>query len=205
MRKFFLVALLFVSQFAWAEEPKKDDKPAEKPAEKQTVNKPVIKDGAAEKAETKVEVKVEELPLHEHPTLVHMLTKSNTLRQRVGLRPHRINAKLTKAAQDHANYMAATHTMDHYNNGGYQGRAVRHGFKGFVLENIAMGQPSVDSVFNTWQNSGGHWASIISNTAEAGFGYQISPNGTCFWCSVYGTEKEVPAVIVEAVPDDKKG
>lgn len=127
--------------------------------------------------------------LHEHPTLVAMLTKSNELRQRVGLKPHRMNAKLTKAAQDHANYMAATHTMDHYNNGGYQGRAVRHGFRGFVLENIAMGQPSVDSVFNTWQNSGGHWAAIISNTAEAGFGYQISANGTCFWCSVYGTVK----------------
>ena len=197
MRKYFLVALLFVSQFAWADEPKKDDKPAEKPAEKQTVNKPVIEVTSPDKAV--------ELPLHEHPTLVHMLTKSNELRQRVGLRPHRINAKLTKAAQDHANYMAATHTMDHYNNGGYQGRAVRHGFKGFVLENIAMGQPSVDSVFNTWQNSGGHWASIISNTAEAGFGYQISASGTCFWCSVYGTEKEEPAVVAEVVPDNKKG
>ena len=193
MRKYFLVALLFVSSFAWADEPKQDDQPAEK----QTANKPVIEMVSPEKAAEPV--------LHEHPTLVKMLVKSNELRQRIGLRPHRINAKLTKAAQDHANFMAATHSMDHYSNAGPNGRAARHGFRAGVLENIAMGQQSVDHVFTTWQNSGGHWAAIISNTSDAGFGYQISPNGTCFWCSVYATDPDAPTIVVEPVSLKKEG
>src|SRR5688572_27826910 len=62
-------------------------------------------------------------PLHRHPTLLAMLRRSNLIRRNVGLRPQRINPALTKAAQDHANYMAATGDFSHYTNGGYQYRA----------------------------------------------------------------------------------
>lgn len=134
--------------------------------------------------------RVEPTLLHEHPTLVSMLAKSNELRARVGLKPHRMSPKLTKAAQNHADYMARTHTMSHHNNRGYQQRARDAGFNGWVMENIAMGYRSVPQVFGAWRASGGHWAAITSNTAEAGFGYQISANGTCYWCAVYGTEKK---------------
>jgi hypothetical protein len=50
-----------------------------------------------------------------------------------------------------------------------------------------MGQGNVPNVFNTWQNSGGHWASIISNTTDAGFGYALGRGGTPYWVAVYGT------------------
>jgi uncharacterized protein YkwD len=124
--------------------------------------------------------------LHEHPTLLRMLARNNELRRRVGLRPHRINPALTKAAQDHAVYMARTGSFSHYSNGGPQGRAARWGFGGGVRENIAMGQSDVGSAFNSWQNSSGHWASIISGTSDAGFGYAVDRGGRGYWVAVYG-------------------
>lgn len=134
--------------------------------------------------------------LHEHPTLQRMLARSNELRRQVGLRAHRMSPELTKAAQDQANYMAQTGSFSHYSNGGPWGRALRHRFfGGNVRENIAMGQGSVPHVFNTWQNSGGHWASIVSNTDEAGFGYAVGSGGTPYWVAVYGNApaKAAPA------------
>jgi hypothetical protein len=114
-----------------------------------------------------------------------MLRRNNDVRRRLGLRPHRLNPALTKAAQDHANYMARTAVFDHYANGGPQYRASRYGFRGGVLENIAMGSRSVNSTFAMWEGSSGHYASIVSGTSDAGFGYAISPSGHCYWVGVY--------------------
>lgn len=128
-----------------------------------------------------------EKPLHEHPTLLKMLARNNQLRQNRGLRPHRINPALTKAAQDHAAYMARTRVFSHYSNGGPGGRAVKHGFSAGVLENIGYGYGNVDSAFNGWFYSGGHFANMMSNTTDAGFGFALSPDGTPYWVAVYGT------------------
>jgi hypothetical protein len=124
-------------------------------------------------------------PLHRHPTLFSMLVRNNLIRRRVGLPPHRMNPALTAAAQDHANYMARTGQFSHYTNGGPQGRAYKYGFTGGVRENIAMGG-DVDTAFNMWQASGAHYASIVSNTTDAGFGYAIGPNGVAYFVGVYG-------------------
>lgn len=151
-----------------------------------TANKPVVT-GDSLKVEAQAEV-ARPRQLHEHPTLLRMLGRNNDLRRRVGLRPHRINPKLTKAAQDHAVYMARTGSFSHYSNGGPQGRASRWGFRGMVRENIAWGQYDVNDAFNSWQNSGGHWASIISGTTEAGFGYAVGADGRGYWVGLYGNE-----------------
>jgi len=115
-------------------------------------------------------------PLHRHPTLFGMLTRNNNIRRRVGLRPHRMNPALAAAAQDHANYMARTGQFSHYTNGSPQSRANKYGFGGGVLENIATGG-GLDNAFAMWQGSGAHYASIVSNTTDAGFGYAVGPNG----------------------------
>ncbi|MDX1945939.1 MAG: CAP domain-containing protein [Pirellulaceae bacterium] len=148
-----------------------------------------------------------EVQLHRHPTLFGMLRRNNEIRRGVGLRPHRMNPALTKAAQDHANYMAQTGQFSHYVNGGHQYRANKYGFRGGVRENIAMGTGSVAGAFGMWQNSGGHYASIVSGTTEAGFGYAVGPNGTPYWVGVYGSpaqgdvtgesEEEVAKAIAE--------
>ena len=126
------------------------------------------------------------VPLHEHPTLVRMLEENNRLRASVGLPPQKISPELTQAAQDHARYMARTGSFSHYSNGGPDGRAARHGFGGLAAENIAMGQPTVRSAFESWRSSGGHWANITSRASVAGFGYAISTNGSGYWVAMYG-------------------
>ena len=152
-------------------------------------------------------------PLHRHPTLFGMLRRSNDVRRRMGLRPHRLNPALTKAAQDHANYMAQTAQFSHYTNGGPQYRAGKYGFRGGVLENIAYGTRSVNSTFAMWEGSGGHYASIVSGTTDAGFGYAIAPNGQCYWVGVYanpakgdavGETEEQIAAALEAEKAEKK-
>lgn len=125
-------------------------------------------------------------PLHRHPTLFSMLVRNNHIRRRVGLFPHRMNPALAAAAQDHANYMARTGQFSHYTNGGPQGRANKYGFGGGVLENIATGG-GVDNAFVMWQNSGAHYASIVSRTTDAGFGYAVGANGATYFVGIYGT------------------
>jgi uncharacterized protein YkwD len=124
--------------------------------------------------------------LHEHPTLVRMLERNNALRRAVGLPPHRISPALTKAAQDHAWYMARSGAFSHDANGGPMYRAQRYGYRNLVRENIAMGQTSISEAFSGWQSSSGHWANIASGTRDAGFGYAISPDGSRYWVAVYG-------------------
>lgn len=125
--------------------------------------------------------------LHENRLLLGMLRRSNDLRSARNLTPHAISPELTKAAQDQAEYMARTASFSHYNNGGPGGRAARHGFNGSARENIAMGYATVDVAFVGWRNSGGHYASIVSNTTHAGFGYAESEGGTPYYVGVYGT------------------
>src|SRR5262245_30134419 len=146
--------------------------------------------------------------LHRHPTLFGMLVRNNNIRRRVGLRPHRINPALTAAAQDHANYMAKTGQFSHYTNLGPQGRANKHGFRGGVLENIATGG-GLDNAFVMWTNSGAHYASIVSGTTDAGFGYAVGPNGQTYYVGVYGTapisdtSSETEAEVSAAIEADK--
>jgi hypothetical protein len=101
--------------------------------------------------------------------------------------PHRINPALTAAAQDHANYMARTGQFSHYVNGGPQYRANKYGFRAGVRENIAYGSASIDGTFNQWVNSGPHYASIVSGTTEAGFGYAVNANGLAYWVGMYAS------------------
>jgi uncharacterized protein YkwD len=126
-------------------------------------------------------------PLHRHPTLFGMLQRNNQIRARAGLFGHRMNSALTAAAQDHANFMARTGQFSHYTNGGPQARAARYGFRGGVRENIAMNGNSPDQAFVQWTASGAHYASIVSGTTDAGFGYAVGSGGMAYFVGMYGT------------------
>jgi uncharacterized protein YkwD len=121
-----------------------------------------------------------------HPTILTMLTRNNATRTSRGMRPMILSARLTAAAQNHANYMARTGSFSHYTNGSPQGRVAQYGFRGGVLENIATGQPTVESAFNTWTASGAHYANMMSHSDVAGFGYAVGSNGQAYWVAVYG-------------------
>ncbi|WP_254514003.1 CAP domain-containing protein [Anatilimnocola floriformis] len=142
----------------------------------------------AKKAAAASPAKAAPVPLYQQPTMVTMLQRSNGIRGRVGLRAHRLNPALCQAAQNHAEYMAATGAFSHDVNLGYVGRARRFGFRGNVRENIGWNYATIDSAFAGWQGSGGHYAAIVSpETTEAGFGYAKSRNGQTYWVSVYGS------------------
>jgi hypothetical protein len=108
---------------------------------------------------------------------------------------------LTRVAQNHAQFMARTGSFSHYSNYGPWGRARRFGFRGNVRENIAMGYRNVPTAFTGWRNSGGHWASIVSDAPEVGFGYALSKSGTPYWVAVYGypttADKQAEAKLLE--------
>jgi uncharacterized protein YkwD len=144
------------------------------------------------------------VPLHQHPTMVTMLNHNNGIRGRVGLRGHRLNPALCKAAQNHAEYMASTGSFSHYTNGGYVERARRFGFRGNVLENIGYNYANTEHAFAAWQGSGAHYASIVSGTTDAGFGYARSPNGQTYWVSVYGAATAADIADAKAVFDRDK-
>jgi uncharacterized protein YkwD len=132
-------------------------------------------------------------PLHEHPTLVQMLDVNNELRATRGLSRHRISPELTKAAQKYAQYMAQTGSFSHYSNGSPMYRAQANDYWGLVRENIAYGTRNVSQTFSAWRNSGGHWASIVSDTQDVGFGYAIGPNGAQYWVAMYGYSSAEPS------------
>jgi hypothetical protein len=146
-------------------------------------------------------------PLHRHPTIFGMLVRNNNLRRRAGLFPHRMNPALVAAAQDHANYMARTGQFSHYTNGGPQGRAYKYGFGGGVRENIATGG-NVDTAFNMWTASGAHYASIVSGTTDAGFGYAVGPGGATYFVGLYGSgspgTSETEEQIAQALREEKE-
>jgi uncharacterized protein YkwD len=133
-------------------------------------------------------------PFHRQSVFLGMLRRNNDVRRRAGLFAHRLNPALTAAAQDHANYMARTGQFSHYVNGGPQYRANKYGFRAGVRENIAYGTRSIDGAFNMWVNSGAHYASIVSGTTEAGFGYAVSSSGTAYWVGVYASPARGDAV-----------
>ena len=145
--------------------------------------------------------------LHHHPTLLKMLQANNELRDGVGLAAQRISPELTKAAQDHALFMARTGNFSHGSNGGSNARAKRYGYPGRVRENIAMGHSTISEAFRGWRNSGGHWASIISPATEVGFGYAVNSRGTAYWVGVYGfpleKSKEVGSLAISDSDDDQ--
>lgn len=124
--------------------------------------------------------------LHRHPTLTRMLARNNQWRTAAGLAPQRLHPALTRAAQDHANYMARTGSFSHHSNGGPLARAARYGFQGLVRENLAMGQVTISEAFQSWRNSGGHWANVCCDAPAAGFGYAIDAAGNGYWVGVYG-------------------
>lgn len=105
---------------------------------------------------------------------------------------HRVSEELTKAAQDHAWYMARAHDRgtEDFNHRGGNGtpgqRASKFDYNGTVTENIARGYDSVDQTFAAWLKSPTHKDAIYGDSDDAGFGYAQAKDGTTYWVGLYG-------------------
>lgn len=140
---------------------------------------------AATEADADAEVKDEFL--HNHPSLVKMWKHSNAVRGQYNLPAQSMNPELTKAAQDHAWYMAKTGQFSHSVNGGFVARARRHNFRGSPAgEIILWNAKSIESTFQGWLNSPGHRAILLGNARKVGYGYAVARDGSTYWVGVFG-------------------
>ncbi|MEM9796075.1 MAG: CAP domain-containing protein [Pseudomonadota bacterium] len=102
-----------------------------------------------------------------------------------GLGSVQSDARLARAAQVQANWMAKNGVMTHTGPGGTRmaDRIRATGYKPcFAAENIAFGQPSVNAVMSSWMGSSGHRKNILHNRAtEAAVASAVDGVGQTYW------------------------
>ena len=125
-----------------------------------------------------------------------ILGLTNQERAKAGLKPLKLNNKLTQAAEKHSASMAEddffSHTGVHGSSVG--DRVTNSGYQySIVGENIAAGYRTAEQVVEGWMNSPGHRANILnSNYTEIGIGYEYLKNDTGsvnynhYWTQVFG-------------------
>jgi len=101
-----------------------------------------------------------------------LLKKTNEVRARHGRAPLRMSPHLMESARRHASWMASagslTHTSDQ------------------VAENIAWGQEDVDAAIDSWMNSPGHRANMLSEEyTEIGVAGYYVEGGRIYWCQQF--------------------
>jgi len=92
----------------------------------------------------------------------------NAERRRRGLAPLTPSKKLMDVSRAWSGTQASRRRMYHSRNG--------------YAENVAYGQPTPEAVVNTWMNSRGHRANILSSRArEIGVGCVAAADGRLYW------------------------
>ncbi|WP_407289091.1 CAP domain-containing protein [Streptomyces sp. BP-8] len=112
----------------------------------------------------------------------------NIERSKVGCSPLKVNAQLTKAAQDHSKDMAAHRNMSHTGSDGSspEDRIQRAGYNWSTYgENVAYGYSTPESVMKGWMSSPGHKRNILDcSFKEIGVG--LAQPGY-YWTQDFGT------------------
>ncbi|MGW7469411.1 CAP domain-containing protein [Streptomyces xantholiticus] len=114
----------------------------------------------------------------------------NSERSKAGCSPVTLNAKLTKAAQDHSKDMAAHRNMSHTGSDGSDpgDRITRAGYSWSTYgENVAYGYATPESVMAGWMSSPGHKRNILNcEFKEIGVGLAQPDN---YWTQDFGTAR----------------
>ncbi|GAU70397.1 hypothetical protein SSP35_19_00330 [Streptomyces sp. NBRC 110611] len=112
----------------------------------------------------------------------------NSERGKAGCSPLKLNAKLTKAAQDHSEDMAEHRAMSHTGSDGSapEERLSRAGYSWSSYgENVAYGYSTPESVMEGWMTSPGHKRNILDcSFKEIGVG--LAQPGD-YWTQDFGT------------------
>ncbi|MEU4659398.1 CAP domain-containing protein [Streptomyces sp. NPDC023723] len=119
-----------------------------------------------------------------------VLALVNEERAAAGCSPVTENARLTRAADDYSDVMAASGVMSHTGPDGstMASRVEAAGYLWSALgENIARGQADAAAVMEAWMNSSGHRANILNcDFAEIGIGVHAGDGGP-WWTQDFGT------------------
>jgi uncharacterized protein YkwD len=114
----------------------------------------------------------------------------NNERAKAGCAPLSANARLTKAAQDHSEDMAARRTMSHQGSDGSSpgARITRAGYTWSTYgENVAYGYPTPERVMAGWMSSPGHKRNIL-NCKFKEIGVGLAPSGF-YWTQNFATAR----------------
>ncbi|WTU55637.1 CAP domain-containing protein [Streptomyces sp. NBC_00056] len=119
-----------------------------------------------------------------------VLTLVNNERSKAGCTPLTMNAKLTKAAQEHSKDMASHQNMSHTGSDGSSpdDRITRAGYSWSSYgENVAYGYATPEKVMAAWMSSPGHKRNILDcSFKEIGIGL-AQPNS--YWTQDFGTAR----------------
>jgi uncharacterized protein YkwD len=121
-----------------------------------------------------------------------VVDRVNQARHDAGLAPVTVNAKLTRAAQLHADAMARLDRMEHELDGAElptlkdRGNFVGYAFS-WLGENVAYNFLDAGSVHFAWMNSAGHRANILApQFTEIGVALARNALGELYYCQVFG-------------------
>ncbi len=119
----------------------------------------------------------------------------NSYRAAKGLKPLKLNSRLSRAARAHSKDLARHDRISHYGSDGSDPlvRVQRTGYPvHLAAENVGTGQISLAEVFKGWQKSPGHNENLLLKGArEMGIALVIEP-GTeykTFWTLVLGSKR----------------
>ncbi|MET7609285.1 CAP domain-containing protein [Streptomyces avermitilis] len=122
--------------------------------------------------------------------MARIVTLVNSERSKVGCSPVTLNAKLSKAAQDHSADMASHKNMSHTGSDGSDpgARITRAGYIWSSYgENVAYGYSTPEQVMAGWMSSPGHKRNILDcGFKEIGVGL-AQPNS--YWTQDFGTAR----------------
>jgi uncharacterized protein YkwD len=113
-------------------------------------------------------------------------TLTTTARLAHGCKPLKLNSKLSKAAQKHANDMSKYDYFSHTSRNGttWSKRIKKAGYPDPGGENIAMGFPTAVSVVHAWLHSPGHRRNILDcNFKKIGVGFAHDGH---YWVQDFG-------------------
>ena len=118
-----------------------------------------------------------------------LLDLTNQSRANSGLSMLRMDPRLCRAARLHSANMARLNSMSHNLEGkSHQHRTMEAGYpSGMVAENICYSQGNPQAAINTWLNSSGHRANMLSyQYSDLGVGIGYSNNGQPYYTQVFG-------------------
>lgn len=102
---------------------------------------------------------------------LRMFSLSCYYRESYKVAPQWLDRDMTAKAQEWAERMAATGTLEH------------SGWR--VSENIARGHKTAKEAFAAWRSSPRHRSNLLGPHQRCGFGHAVSRTGTAYWVAMY--------------------
>lgn len=106
-----------------------------------------------------------------------------------GLGPVKVDAKLNRVAQHHAEAMARQRVMSHDAGGDFNSRMDSFGVRGWSAENIAAGYRSAAEAVAGWQTSYSHNANMLKPMMrKIGMASSVGGDGRIYWTMVLASQ-----------------